>query len=67
MPTGVPFSFEVSGGNMLSLMTTGTITTSVAWAIDIHGNVLVPPTTSNNNQLYKYINFIHFVIHWYII
>lgn len=48
--SGVAFSFEADRSNMLSLMTTGSLSTGVAWACDEEGNVLVPPSSSQLRQ-----------------
>ncbi|VDI43750.1 coiled-coil and C2 domain-containing protein 2A [Mytilus galloprovincialis] len=42
--SGLPFTFNKTG-EMMTLMTTGEISTSVAWAVDENGIPLVPPVT----------------------
>ncbi|KAL3869795.1 hypothetical protein ACJMK2_042432 [Sinanodonta woodiana] len=42
--SGRPFSFGSKGTDTLILMTTGTLTASVAWGVDENGVPLVPPT-----------------------
>ena len=57
---GTPFSYETDGSNKMSLMTTGVLAAAVAWAIDAQGNILVPPTAANDNQLYKSVHRVWF-------
>ena len=51
---GLPFTFGAKGEDVLTLMTTGILSFSVAWAVDDLGNALVPPvSTTNINNLFK--------------
>ncbi|XP_046545533.1 LOW QUALITY PROTEIN: coiled-coil and C2 domain-containing protein 2A-like [Haliotis rubra] len=49
--SAVPFSFVASGDNLITLMTTGILNSSVAWAVDDTGVPLIPPSSnlSTNN------------------
>ena len=51
--SGVPFSFDKDNTTMLSLMTTGVLSSSIAWAVDQQGNVLVPPSAISSNAFYS--------------
>ncbi|XP_017651970.1 coiled-coil and C2 domain-containing protein 2A-like, partial [Nannospalax galili] len=44
----VPFSFEADGSNQLTLMTSGKVSHSVAWAIGENGIPLIPPLSQQN-------------------
>ncbi|KAM5271671.1 coiled-coil and C2 domain-containing protein 2A [Ctenodactylus gundi] len=46
--SGVPFSFEADGSNKLTLMTSGKVSHSVAWAIGDNGIPLIPPLSQQN-------------------
>ncbi|XP_041492349.1 coiled-coil and C2 domain-containing protein 2A isoform X2 [Microtus oregoni] len=46
--SGVPFSFEADGSNQLTLMTSGKVSHSVAWAIGENGIPLIPPLSQQN-------------------
>ncbi|KAL4236189.1 Coiled-coil and C2 domain-containing protein 2A [Mactra antiquata] len=46
--SGLPFTFGKTGQELITLMTTGTLTFSVAWAVNEEGQALVPPTLSSN-------------------
>ncbi|KAB1282402.1 Coiled-coil and C2 domain-containing protein 2A, partial [Camelus dromedarius] len=46
--SGVPFSFEADGSNQLTLMTSGRVSNSVAWAIGENGIPLIPPLSQQN-------------------
>ncbi|XP_048220161.1 coiled-coil and C2 domain-containing protein 2A isoform X2 [Perognathus longimembris pacificus] len=46
--SGVPFSFEADGSNQLTLMTSGKVSHSVAWAIGENGIPLIPPLSQLN-------------------
>ncbi|MBZ3882573.1 Coiled-coil and C2 domain-containing protein 2A [Sciurus carolinensis] len=46
--SGVPFSFEADGSNQLTLMTSGKVSHSVAWALGENGIPLVPPLSQQN-------------------
>lgn len=48
LPPGVPFSFEADGSNQLTLMTSGKVSHSVAWAIGENGIPLIPPLSQQN-------------------
>lgn len=39
----------------MTLMTTGTVMFSVAWAVDEQGQALVPPTAANATSMFKYV------------
>lgn len=39
----------------MTLMTTGSVTFSVAWAVDEHGQALVPPSATNVTSMFKYV------------
>ncbi|KAJ8377128.1 hypothetical protein SKAU_G00077080 [Synaphobranchus kaupii] len=43
--SGVPFSFEVDGGNRLTLLTSGKLACSVSWAVGDDHAPLAPPIT----------------------
>ncbi|MEJ1274550.1 hypothetical protein NN561_005436 [Cricetulus griseus] len=45
---GVPFSFEADGSNQLTLMTSGKVSHSVAWAVGENGIPLIPPLSQQN-------------------
>lgn len=47
-PLGVPFSFEADGSNQLTLMTSGKVSHSVAWAVGENGIPLIPPLSQQN-------------------
>ena len=53
--TGVNISFDASNANLLSLLTTGSLTMSVAWAVNEDGAVLVPPTAPTNH-VHRYLD-----------
>ncbi|XP_012579493.1 PREDICTED: coiled-coil and C2 domain-containing protein 2A [Condylura cristata] len=44
----VPFSFEADGSNRLILMTSGKVSSSVAWAVGENGVPLIPPLSQQN-------------------
>ncbi|XP_023555355.1 coiled-coil and C2 domain-containing protein 2A isoform X2 [Octodon degus] len=46
--SGVPFSFEADGSNQLTLMTSGRVSHSVAWAVGDNGTPLIPPLSQQN-------------------
>lgn len=46
--SGVPFSFEADGSNQLTLMTSGKVSHSVAWAVGENGIPLIPPLSQQN-------------------
>ncbi|KAG8505864.1 Coiled-coil and C2 domain-containing protein 2A, partial [Galemys pyrenaicus] len=46
--SGVPFSFEADGSNQLILMTSGKVSSSVAWAVGENGVPLIPPLSQQN-------------------
>ncbi|XP_076992550.1 coiled-coil and C2 domain-containing protein 2A isoform X2 [Tamandua tetradactyla] len=46
--SGVPFSFEADGSNQMTLMTSGKVSNSVAWAIGENGIPLIPPLSQQN-------------------
>ncbi|XP_021115919.1 coiled-coil and C2 domain-containing protein 2A isoform X1 [Heterocephalus glaber] len=46
--SGVPFSFEADGSNQLTLMTSGKVSHSVAWAVGDNGVPLIPPVSQQN-------------------
>ncbi|XP_037685350.1 coiled-coil and C2 domain-containing protein 2A isoform X2 [Choloepus didactylus] len=46
--SGVPFSFEADGSNQITLMTSGKVSNSVAWAIGENGIPLIPPLSQQN-------------------
>ncbi|XP_058526273.1 coiled-coil and C2 domain-containing protein 2A isoform X1 [Ochotona princeps] len=46
--SGVPFSFEADGSNQLTLMTSGKVSHSVAWATGESGIPLIPPLSQQN-------------------
>lgn len=48
IPLGVPFSFEADGSNQLTLMTSGKVSHSVAWAVGENGIPLIPPLSQQN-------------------
>ena len=50
--TDVAFSFDKDRVSMLSLLTSGIFCTSVAWAVDEVGNILVPPTASTSHNMH---------------
>ena len=51
---GLPFTFGAKGEKVLTLMTTGILSFSVAWAVDDQGAALVPPmSTTNINNIFK--------------
>uniref|UniRef100_A0A6I8PBN6 Coiled-coil and C2 domain containing 2A n=1 Tax=Ornithorhynchus anatinus TaxID=9258 RepID=A0A6I8PBN6_ORNAN len=49
--SGVPFSFEADGSNKMTLMTSGKVSNSVAWAVGKNGIPLVPPASQLNTGL----------------
>ncbi|KAM6220251.1 coiled-coil and C2 domain-containing protein 2A isoform 1-T1 [Rhynchocyon petersi] len=46
--SGVPLSFEADGSNQLTLMTSGKVSHSVAWAVGENGIPLIPPLSQQN-------------------
>uniref|UniRef100_A0A8D0H1Y2 Coiled-coil and C2 domain containing 2A n=1 Tax=Sphenodon punctatus TaxID=8508 RepID=A0A8D0H1Y2_SPHPU len=44
----VPFSFEADGSNKMTLMTSGKVSTTVSWAVDLTGVPLIPPASQQN-------------------
>ncbi|PVD23406.1 hypothetical protein C0Q70_16675 [Pomacea canaliculata] len=42
--SGVPFKFDATSTMLVTLMTSGTLSTSVAWAVNDEGKPLVPPS-----------------------
>jgi len=53
--TGVPFAYGTkTDSEMVTIMTTGELVSSVAWAVDENGQPLVPPmATTNKNNLFR--------------
>ena len=47
--TGVPFKFDATSAVLVILMTSGTFSTSVGWAVDEDGQPLVPPVSQSNS------------------
>ena len=46
--TGIPFKFDATSAVLVILMTSGTFSTSVGWAVDEDGQPLVPPVSQSN-------------------
>ena len=54
--TGVPFKFDATSTVLVILMTSGTFSTSVGWAVDEDGQPLVPPVSqSNSANMFKWV------------
>lgn len=54
--SGLPFTFT-KAGELMTLMTTGEIGSSVAWAVDENGTPLVPPATGTALNVIEWVNW----------
>ncbi|XP_052236209.1 coiled-coil and C2 domain-containing protein 2A-like isoform X5 [Dreissena polymorpha] len=53
--SGMPFTYGSDNSQLEILMTTGILTYSVAWAVDEHGQALVPPALVNANTMFTHM------------
>lgn len=62
--TGVPFKFDATSAVLVILMTSGTFSTSVGWAVDEDGQPLVPPVSqSNSANMFKWVALLFTPLH----
>lgn len=53
MCVGVSFSFDVNNVDLVCLMTTGVLASSVGWGVEADGTPLVPPSSHTANNIYR--------------